>query len=95
MLKNKIPLLAICCALLIIESLANPLSLPSSAAVSQTSPKTVRVRLMEVETNADVVDWPSPGSEIIIKAGATTLNKKTDENGVVVFNAVPCGQRLS
>lgn len=49
---------------------------------------------MEVETNADVVDWPYPGSGIIIKAGATSLNKKTDDNGVVVFDAVPCGQQI-
>jgi hypothetical protein len=94
MLKNKIPLLAICCALLIATVCGNQLSLPSSAPVPQSSPKTVRVRLMEVETNADVVDWPYPGSEIIIKAGATVLNKKTDENGVVVFDAVPCGQQI-
>jgi hypothetical protein len=110
MLKNKITLLAICCALLVAIVLVNqrtstatnavanistnPLSSPPGTPLPQSPPKTVRVRLMEVETNADVVDWPSPDSEIIVKAGATSLNKKTDENGVVVFDAVPCGEQI-
>lgn len=109
MLRNKITLLIICFALLttivcgdirssannsIANISTNPLSSPSSVHVSQVSPKTVRVRLTEVETNADVVDWPSPGSEIIIKAGTIILNKKTGEDGVVVFDAVPCGQQI-
>jgi hypothetical protein len=106
MLNNKFTLLAICFALFIatvcgnqrtstdIKSVANTLSLSPGAPLPDSSPKTVRVRLVEVETNADVVDWPSPGSEIIIKAGATILNKKTDEDGVVVFDAVPCGQQI-
>jgi hypothetical protein len=110
MLRNNLTLLAICCALFIATvcgnqrtSIAtndvanistNPLSLSPGTPLPDSSPKTVRVRLMEVETNADIVDWPSPGSEIIIKAGAITFNKKTDENGVVVFDAVPCGQQI-
>lgn len=108
--KNKTTLLAICFALLtaivcgnnhtgygtnaVANTRTNPLSLSTSAPLPQSSPKTVRVRLTEVQTNADVVDWPSPGAEIIIKAGATTLNKKTDDDGVVVFEAVPCGQQI-
>ncbi|MDT4954033.1 MAG: hypothetical protein QOJ02_2171 [Acidobacteriota bacterium] len=110
MLKNNLTLLAICFALFIAtvcgnqrtinvtNALANistnALSLSPGTPLPDTSPKTVRVRLREVETNADVVDWPYPDSEIIIKAGATVLNKKTDENGVVVFDAVPCGQQI-
>jgi len=110
MLRNKITLLAICFALFTVIVCANqrtnsstnevanistnPQSLLPTAPVPQISPKTVRVRLTEVETNADVVDWPSPGAEIIIKAGATTFNKKTDDDGVVVFEAVPCGQQI-
>lgn len=110
MLKNNTTLLVICFALFIatvcgnqrpnsatnnIANLsANSLSSPTGVSLLQSSQKTVRVRLTEVESNADVVDWPFPGSEIIIKAGATTLNKKTDENGVVVFDAVPCGQQI-
>jgi hypothetical protein len=110
MLRNKITLLAICCVLFTVivyanqrtNSLTNEVAntrtnsqfLLSSAPVSQISPKTVRVRLTEVQTNADVVDWPSPGAEIIIKAGATTFNKKTGDDGVVVFDAVPCGQQI-
>jgi hypothetical protein len=110
MLKNKITLLVVFFALFIATVCGNQragnatgavanistnlLSLPPGTPLPDSSPKTVRVRLMEVETNADIVDWPSPGSEIIIKAGATTLNKKTDENGVVVFDAVPCGQQI-
>jgi len=106
MLKNKFTILAICFALFIatvcgnqrtstdIKAVANTLSSSPGTPLPDSSPKTVRVRLVEVETNADVVDWPSPGSEIIIKAGATILNKKTDEDGVVVFDAVPCGQQI-
>jgi hypothetical protein len=110
MLKNNITLLAICFALFIAPVCGNQRTSDATNAVAnistnpfsslpgtplpQSSPKTVRVRLMEVETNADIVDWPYPGSEIIIKAGATILNKKTDENGVVVFDAVPCGQQI-
>jgi hypothetical protein len=92
MLNDKITLLAICLALLIASvggnqlarnatiEVANistyPLSSIPGVPLPESSLQTVRVRLMEVETNADVVDWPSPGSKIIIKAGATTLNKK-------------------
>jgi hypothetical protein len=107
MLKNKMPLLAICFTLLTaivcgnqratsaVDNIStNLLSSPASVPVPQISPQTVRVRLTEVQTNADVVDWPSPGAEIIIKAGATTLNKKTGDDGVVVFDAVPCGQQI-
>jgi hypothetical protein len=110
MLKNNLTLLAICFALFtaivcgnnhtsntaseVANIRTNPHSLSPSAPIPQSSPQTVRVRLVEVETNADVVDWPSPGSEIIIKAGATSLTKKTDDNGVVVFDSVPCGQQI-
>lgn len=110
MLKNNITLLAICFALLIATvcgntrtnnasnavayTKTNPLSSTQGTPLPQSSPKTVRVRLMEVESNADIIDWPYPGSEIIIKAGATIVSKKTDENGVVVFDAVPCGQQI-
>lgn len=107
---KKFTLLAICCALFIATVCGNQrtksatnevahlstnlLSSTQGTPLPQSSPKTVRVRLMEVETNADIVDWPYPGSEIIIKAGATTLTKKTDEDGVAVFDAVPCGQQI-
>ena len=110
MLKNKVTLLAICFALFIATVCGNQPTNSAISAVStispnsvsstkgtplpQSSPKTVRVRLTEVETNADLVDWPYPGSEIIIKAGAATFNKKTGDNGVVLFDAVPCGQQI-
>lgn len=105
MIKNKIALLALCFVLLIAaigngnttdtKSGANSLSSTQGAPLlHKNSPKTVRVRLREVESNADIVDWPYPGSEIIIKAGETVLNKKTDDDGVVVFDAVPCGQQI-
>jgi hypothetical protein len=110
MLKNNLTLLALCFALFIATVCGNQragntanavanintnsLSSPLATPPPDSSPQTVRVRLTEVETNADIVDWPSPGSEIIIKAGATVFNKKTDENGVVVFDAVPCGQQI-
>jgi hypothetical protein len=98
MLRNKIALFVIGFALF---SATNAVANTSTKLLSslgmplpQSPPKTVRVRLMEVETNADIVDWPVPGSEIIIKAGATTLSQKTDDDGVVVFDAVPCGQQI-
>jgi hypothetical protein len=104
MLKTKFTLLAVCCTFFIAAVYGNQFTNSAANAVantstrpfptSQSSPKTVRVRLMEVETNADIVDWPYPDSEIIVQAGATTFNKKTDENGVVVFDAVPCGQQI-
>jgi hypothetical protein len=110
MLKNNIALLAICFALFAaivcgngrtgnaINAVAhigtNTLSSSSGARLPRSSTKTVRVRLTEVESNADVVDWPFPGSEIIIKAGATVINKKTGDDGVVVFDAVPCGGQI-
>jgi hypothetical protein len=110
MLKNKITLLAVCCALFIVtvcgnqrhsHAIAETANLSSNhlssllpEPIPQSSPQTVRVRLREVETNADVVDWPYPGSKIIIKAGETTFIKETDEDGVVVFDAVPCGQQI-
>jgi hypothetical protein len=110
MLKKNVSLLVICFALFIAtlcgnqransatnavaNNSTNLLSSSQGASLPQSSPKTVRVRLREVETNADVVDWPYPGSEIIIKAGATVLSKKTDDDGVVVFDAVPCGQQI-
>jgi hypothetical protein len=110
MVKNNLTLLAVCFALFLAtvcgnqrtesatdegtDIRTNPLSSTQRASLPQSSPRTVRVRLMEVETNADVVDWPFPGSEIIIQAGAITLNKKTDDDGVVVFDAVPCGEQI-
>jgi hypothetical protein len=110
MLKNRTTLLAVCFALFIAtaggnqrtDSANNARANTSTSSLSstpgtplpQSPPQTVRVRLTEVETNADVVDWPYPGSEIIIKAGATSFNKKTDDNGVVVFDAVPCGEQI-
>ena len=110
MLRNRITLLATCLALFIVTVCGNqPINSAANAAgrictnslsstlgtpLPESSPKTVRVRLTEVETNADVVDWPYPDSEIIIKTGATTLNKKTDNNGVALFEAVPCGQQI-
>jgi hypothetical protein len=106
MLKNKFALLAVCLALFIATVYGNQrtsnaakistssLSSTQGTPLPKSSPKTVRLRLTEVETNADVVDWPYPGSEIIIKAGEAIFNKKTDDNGVVVFDAVPCGQQI-
>jgi hypothetical protein len=110
MLGNKIAPLAICFALFAAivcgntrahqaitaaaHSSAKTLASPRSAPRPERPPQTVRVRLREVETNADVVDWPSPGAEIIIKAGSVILNKKTDDDGVAVFDVVPCGRQI-
>ena len=87
--KNRIILLAICFALLIVtvcgnertrtdaKSVAHPLSLSPGLLRPKGSPQTVRVRLIEVETNADLIDSPVADSEITIKAGASSLSQKT------------------
>ena len=111
MLKNRITLLFICFALLTAtvhgdqraKSFADdganlrtsPLSSKRGALLPEKPPQTVRVRLTVVESNADIIDWPFPGVEIIIQAGADTFNKMTDDDGVVVFDAVPCGQQIT
>jgi hypothetical protein len=66
-------------------------STPSGLPMPDVSTGTVQVRLTEVETNADIIDSPLSDSTIIIKAGAVKLNKQTDEDGVVLFESVPCG----
>jgi hypothetical protein len=69
----------------------NPSSSPSGTPIPDVSPGTIQVRLTEVETNADMIDSPLSDSKIIIKAGAANLNKQTDDDGVVLFESVPCG----
>jgi hypothetical protein len=59
-----------------------------------SSSRIVQVRLTEVETNADIIDSPLPDSKINLKSGDSSFNKKTDEDGVVVFDAVPCGNEV-
>jgi hypothetical protein len=73
------------------QSGINSSSTPSGTPIPDVSPATVQVRLTEVETNADMIDSPLPDSKIIIKAGAANLNKQTDDDGVVLFESVPCG----
>jgi hypothetical protein len=69
----------------------NPLPSPSAMPTPDASPKTVQVRLTEVETNADIIDSPLPDSLINLKSGDSSFNKKTNKDGIVVFDAVPCG----
>jgi hypothetical protein len=71
-----------------------PLSAPTVAPTPDSSPKTVQVRLTEVETNADLIDSPLPDLKIIIKSGETSLDKKTNDAGVAVFDSVPCGNDI-
>ena len=110
MLRNKITLPAICFILFIATLCGYRLTAYAVSAVANVSadthasppvvpltispPQTVRVRLIVVETNADLIDSPLADSTVIIKAGATTLNGKTNQTGVVVFDAVPCGQQI-
>src|SRR4051812_36985059 len=108
MLKNKITILTSCFALSIVCGSArthhvhavaavrtNYLASLPNAPLRERPHQTVRVRLIEVETNADLIDSPLADSTIIIKAGAVTLNGKTNKNGVVVFDAVPCGGEIN
>jgi hypothetical protein len=56
--------------------------------------KTVQVRLVQVETNADLIDSPVADSNITIQAGAARFNQRTNKNGVALFDAVPCGGEI-
>lgn len=76
------------------DSGVTPLSSPTSAPTPDASPKTVQVHLTEVETNADLIDAPITDATVIIKAGEASFNKKTDKDGVVVFDSVPCGSDI-
>jgi hypothetical protein len=69
----------------------NPLPTQTSAPTPASSTGTVQIRLWEVETNADLIDSPISGSKITIKSGETSFDKKTDDKGIVLFDAVPCG----
>jgi hypothetical protein len=73
------------------QSGINTSSSPSATPTPDASTGTVRVRLTEVETNADIIDSPLSDSKIIIKAGATSFTKQTDDDGVALFESVPCG----
>jgi cytoskeletal protein RodZ len=72
-----------------------PLPTPTSALTPVNSTATVQVRLTEVETNADLIDAPISGSKITVKSGETSLDKKTDNEGVVLFDSVPCGNDVT
>ena len=72
----------------------NPLSTQTSAPTPAGSTGTVQVRLWEVETNADLIDSPISGSKITIKSGEISLDKKTDDEGIVLFDRVPCGNEV-
>jgi hypothetical protein len=69
----------------------NPPTSPSIMPAPVVTPETAQVRLTEVETNADMIDSPLSDSKIMIKVGTTALKKRTDDNGVVLFDSVPCG----
>lgn len=71
-----------------------PLSSSTVAPTPNNSPRTVQVRLTVVETNADLIDSPLANSKVTIKSGETGSNKKTDKDGVVVFDAVACGNEV-
>jgi len=73
------------------NSVTTPLSSPTSIPTPDSSPKTVQVHLTVVETNADLIDDPITDSTVTIKAGEASFNKKTNDDGVVLFDSVPCG----
>jgi hypothetical protein len=72
----------------------NPPSSPAAMPTPDASPRAVQVRLTEVETNADIIDSPLSDSAITIKTGNTSLTKHTNEDGVVLFDSVPCGNDI-
>lgn len=57
--------------------------------------RTVRVRLVLVDTNADLIDSPLSDSNITIQAGGATFTQRTNKNGVALFDAVPCGNEIA
>lgn len=70
---------------------ASTLSPTSNTQTPDSNPKTIQLRLAVVETNADLIDSPLPNSKVVVKAGNASLNKQTDNEGVVVFDSVACG----
>lgn len=61
---------------------------------ASTPQRTVRVRLVQVETNADLIDSPVADSNINIRAGAASFNGRTNQDGIATFDAVPCGGKI-
>src|ERR671939_352054 len=59
-----------------------------------TPQRTVRVRLEYVETKADLIDSPVADSNITIQAGSARFEKRTNKDGIALFDAVPCGGKI-
>lgn len=73
-----------------------PLSAQQQAGAPASSPAaTVSVRLKQVEINMDMIDAPVEGMTVGLRAGDKTFSKVTGGDGVVVFDAVPCGGEVS
>jgi len=64
----------------------NPASMPQ---------RTVQVRLVQVETNADLIDSPMADAKISIQSGGAHFEQHTNKNGVAMFDAVPCGGQIA
>lgn len=84
----------------LIALLANCLVIFAITAVGdgmrrQHPPATVRVRLVQVETNADLIDAPMNEAKISLDAGGAHFDLRTNKDGVVVFDNVPCGGQIA
>lgn len=67
----------------------------SSTPTPSPSPRTVQVRLAQAWSTGDILDEPVTDSNIVINAGGKTFNKLTNKDGMVVFDAIPCGVDIS
>lgn len=72
---------------------AHPLSSPVAQSTEQST-GTTQVRLTLVETNADLIDAPLADARVTLKSAETSSDKRTDEEGVVLFDSMPCGKEI-
>jgi tetratricopeptide (TPR) repeat protein len=75
------------------SSLSNSALVQGDSSPSPTpTPTTVQLRLTQVESTDASIDSPLEGTNIIIRAGVNTFQKKTNSRGAAVFDDVPCGE---
>jgi hypothetical protein len=96
MTKRLSAFLNACLATFVIAAAGNSLTSTNAFAepLNSTPQRTVQVRLVQVETNADLIDSPMADAKISIQAGGAHFEQQTNKNGVAMFDAVPCGGQI-
>lgn len=97
MTKSLKAFLNTCLAIFFIAAAGNSMTSASAEPLntSSTPQRTVQVRLVQVETNADLIDSPMADAKISIQAGGAHFEQQTNKNGVALFDAVPCGGQIA